>query len=177
MPKRIAKPALHIPLTDEQLKMIGEICAIQGQIEMLMTDTVILLLAIRPAAGNAIMATTSMEAKASIWLEVIHSKLTDANILSKADTVFGMLKQLTKGRNDFIHAFYAKETISKAILIVASDYPETFDINPGDIVAVRTRGGARRLVSDIKRVRDGAADLSTLFIEIKSAISHLLTSP
>ena len=66
MRKRSPTPAFHIALGDEELKMVGEICAIQGQIEWLMLSTVTHLLELDQAAADAVMAATSLETKAKI---------------------------------------------------------------------------------------------------------------
>jgi hypothetical protein len=42
-PSEPAPPALHIPASDDELRMIGELCALQSQIELLMQLTAMVL--------------------------------------------------------------------------------------------------------------------------------------
>ena len=56
----ISEPAFPIPLLQTDLAMIGEFCAIQGQIETLIQRTAKLLLAVSDDAIMAILGSTSM---------------------------------------------------------------------------------------------------------------------
>jgi hypothetical protein len=170
MQKRPPTPAFHIPLGDEELKMVGEICAIQGQIEWLMLSTVTHLLELDQAAADAVMASTSLEANAKIWLQVIRSKRVDPDIYHIAKLAYSELKSFIKGRNDFVHVFYAKEIAvqfseisGKAITYGREPVSDT-----GEIVAIRTRGRRQRLAGEIRSVRDQAGELSQKFLQVEN---------
>ncbi|MGH7015228.1 MAG: hypothetical protein ACREEL_13940 [Stellaceae bacterium] len=54
------KPAYHIPATDEELRLIGEPAAIQGQIEWMMQHTLIFSLGTLPDAARAILGSAGV---------------------------------------------------------------------------------------------------------------------
>ena len=170
------EPAYHIPLTDDELKALGEICAIQGQIEQLMYDAVIWSLSITRSAADAIMATTSLDAKGHIWLEVIKSRWKQhLDIVDMAEKAAGALRVLTQRRNDFVHAFYATQVL---VSLGTPPSPQPAIVygpprgmrSSGTPIAIRTRGRKERIASDIPKVRDEIAALSHKFLEVENAI-------
>ena len=170
MRKRSPTPAFHIPLGDEELKMVGEICAILGQIEWLMLSTVTYLLELDEAAADAVMAATSLDAKAKIWLQVIRSKRVDHDIYNIAKLACSKLQGFTEGRNDFVHVFYAKEIVVEfsGVRHKAITYSSEPVADAGEVVAIRTRGRRQRLANEIRNVRDEAAELSQKFLQVEN---------
>ena len=101
-------PAYHIPLQDLDLVMIGEICAIQGQIEYLMQNIVRQLLAVKIETVLAILCSTSIKINANIWINIVREKCNEAEALKVSEEAFEKMESLVKGRNDFVHAIYAQ---------------------------------------------------------------------
>jgi hypothetical protein len=104
------KPALHIPLSDASLRMLGEICAIQGQIERLMQESLWMLLDMWIDDAAAILGSTNLRNNVDIWARIVSSKCEDRRTLAHVTAVVDGIATLTTGRNDFIHAIFAKET-------------------------------------------------------------------
>jgi hypothetical protein len=151
-------PAFHIPLTDTELKTLGDICAIQGQIEKLMYDTVIYLLRVSLTTADHIMGSTQLDAKGQIWLGVIRDRCRDPAITTTAAEAYDELNRLSRGRNDFVHAFFAqivRVSISGITgprdSILYSTTPDTAVSGP--TVAIRTRRRTQRMVSEIGTFR------------------------
>jgi len=168
----MTNPALHIPLTDVELKMIGEICAIQGQIEWMMEVDIMLLLLVPKQVASAILGTTAMGNKANTWIKVLRSKFAGDAILPTAEDAFEGVKTLLAGRNSFVHAYYASEVTRdfgsvKITGVIIGPVP---DSNRGTPVAIRTRDGKSRPTSDIAEVREQAANLSHLFFQVHQAL-------
>ena len=70
--------AYDIPLTQTDLAMIGEICAIQGQIEYLMQQTVQHLLGTKHTTTLVILtASNNLPAASNIWIHTIRDKCTE----------------------------------------------------------------------------------------------------
>jgi hypothetical protein len=165
-------PAYHIPLDDEQLKLIGEICAIQGQIEWMMLNTVWFALGIEQQLANRIMGSTSIGTNADIWIRCVRKKQRNKYMLAMAERAFSDIKDLAEGRNDFVHATYFARRPEQP------DTPFTFVAEEGtppvefgvEAVAVRVRNQKTVPVSKLKSVRDAAAEIS-----IRIAHVHWLT--
>ena len=164
------RPAYHIPLADNDLKRIGEICAIQGQIEYLMQNIVGRLLKLGSTdARLAVMGGTGIKANANVFIQVARNKLKDADLLKIAEGAFRDIAKLTEGRNDFVHAFYAHgdEDRDGGFTLTGGDTSEPFMDN---IVAIRTGNRKRRKVEDIQIVRNEAARVSLALAHIDFAL-------
>src|SRR5262245_59992230 len=157
------EPAYHIPLTESELRLIGETCAIQGQIEDLMQQAVWQLLGdLSNATTLKIMGSTSMHTNADIWLAVIKDKCGDKAVVQMAQQVKSDLGEAAKGRNDFVHALFATASPDGSGFGIATDK----SVMDGPTVAVRTRTRARRPASDIQHIRDRAARISRTIAHI-----------
>ena len=85
--------------------MVGEICAIQGQIEFLLQRIVKQVLDLDFESTLAIMtASNSLKTTSRIALLVIKRKCADPETIKLAEDAFAQVEDLTKGRNDFVHA-------------------------------------------------------------------------
>jgi hypothetical protein len=175
------KPAYHIPLTPKELQTLGELCAIQGQIEKLMQDTVALLLEVGDQLGKAIMGSSSMEANSLIWITTVRQRVKDETARAWAEIAYRELKDLAAGRNDFVHAAYGQNLGESARIQMFG-----FSISTGPMViakgrgsmAMRVKSGKRRPVSDLQDVRDKAARLSNIFAAVEiSAVEQLQGEP
>jgi hypothetical protein len=102
------EPAFHIPLTDAELKLIGEICAIQGQIEYLIHNIVEQLLGTSRDTTNTLLGSTSIRTNSEIFIKVMEDKCHHEKLKSLAESILTDIKTLSEGRNDFIHALYAQ---------------------------------------------------------------------
>jgi len=170
------RPAFQIMLEPASLQLIGEICAIQGQIEWAMLGTVRQLLGVERRTAQHIMGSTSIAANAQIWLSVVNESQCDDETKDIAGVGFKRLAALAEGRNDFLHAVYGA---------TGTSYPngvtEDFLIRP-DLhglpklagkgnVAMRVRNQNIRDVADLKLVRDEAAFISVVAAHVQW-VSH-----
>lgn len=169
-------PAYHIPLTETDLAAIGEICAIQGQIEYLMQQIAQRLLGVRHDTTLKIMASSnSLQTASAIWIKVVRDKCNDSDILHIAGEAFERMGALIKGRNDFVHAFYGQGggttfALTSSPVRLPAEFKEHL-AGLQTIVAVRTRSRKMRKVGDVSGVRDEAAKISCALAHI----DYLLT--
>jgi hypothetical protein len=162
-------PAYHIPVSADGLRMVGEICAIQGQIEFLLQRIVKQVLDLDFESTLAIMtASNSLKTTSRIALLVIKRKCADPETIKLAEDAFAQVEDLTKGRNDFVHAVYATGQGKTGAFSLSSG-----DAQPilTDIVAVRTANRKHRPAGEIAIVRDQAARLSCALADL----FHILT--
>jgi hypothetical protein len=103
-PTEPAQPAFHIPLSDEQLRTLGEVCAIQGQIEFLMRVTV---MALRGVSMRTARKNVRSLANAGVWLETVEKHAVRQDIKELARAICDEIDALRRGRNDFVHAVFA----------------------------------------------------------------------
>jgi hypothetical protein len=155
------EPAYHIPLTETELRLIGETCAIQGQIEYLMQQIVGRLLDTDHATTLAIMGSTSIHTNADVWLAVMKDRCEDAALIQSAQQIKTDLKAAAKGRNDFVHAIFATTTPDGLGFIIGSG-----PIDGGTPIAVRTKNRQQRPAKEIQSVRDNAAKISRAMAHI-----------
>jgi hypothetical protein len=160
------EPAYHIPLTDTELRLIGETCAIQGQIEYLMQNMVGLLLDTEHEATMTIMGSTSIHTNADVWLSVIIDKCNDAQIIEAARQIKTDMGEAVKGRNDFVHALFATTAPDGGGFMIGAGPI----IGGGTPVAIRTKGRKQRAASDIQGVRDRAAKISRAMAHINHCL-------
>ena len=155
-------PAYYIPLTDAQLKQLGETAAIIGMIEKLMQNTVSYLLAVPGPLAAQIMGSTSTRAYSAIWAGVVAEKLADkesGGLVAQALKDFGCL---TEEWNNFHHAIYGKHAIvtaedgEKLSLITFSNA----DAELGDPIGVRVKSNTLHNPVNIGPMRERAAKLS-----------------
>jgi len=157
------KPAYHIPLSPTALRMLGEICAIQGQIEWLMQECLFLLLDMNLDDVGAILGSTRFGNNVDIWARIVRDRCTDKRTLAHVKAVVAGVAALTGGRNDFIHAIFVKE--DHGWVGVAPDPLR----GPGRIVAMRTKGGKITPVSRVRVVRNAAAEISRRLLKVREA--------
>lgn len=99
-------PAYHIPLSPVQLRQIGQLCAIQAQIEWCMQMAVMKLLKLSIKTTLKVMQSTSIRTNSEIWISTIREKVTDPQGLAWAEHAYSQIDKLSEGRNDFVHALY-----------------------------------------------------------------------
>ena len=108
-------PAFNIPLSDAQLQTLGELTAILGQLEYYMGECIAALLHVLRPTARSILGSTKSESTTEIWLSIVNGKCKHQDLKDLAACVARDLKELHKGRNDFVHAFFAcKPTDSPA---------------------------------------------------------------
>jgi hypothetical protein len=155
-------PAYHVPLTDDQFKLIGEICAIQGQIEWMMLTTVREALGIPKELALRIMGSSAIGTNADIWIRCVRKKQRNKFMLAMAQRAFDEIKDLAEGRNDFVHAaYFARDPTNP-------DFPFVYFAEEGlpavatgnEAVAVRVRNDKTVPINKLKEVREKAAEIS-----------------
>lgn len=155
-------PAYHVPLNDNQFKLIGEICAIQGQIEWMMLNTVWFALGVNKELALRIMGSTAIGTNADIWIQCVRKKQRNKFLLAMAERAFADIKDLAEGRNDFVHAAYFArhaDDPERQFVYIAHEGMEPLDEGV-EAVAVRVRNQKTVSVDKLKTVRDAAAEIS-----------------
>ena len=158
-------PAYHIPLSADKLQLIGEICAIQGQIEWMMLHGVKRMLGVEESLARRIMGSTSIAANADIWINCIRAKQKRRKRdLAHAERAYSDIAKLTEGRNDFVHAIYfVKTDTNETGLMVRIAAPGLMPAQMEDhhsAVAVRVRSGKAASIEGLLAIRDLAAEVS-----------------
>ena len=154
-------PAFQIPLTQVEHCLIGEICAIQGQIDYLMQSAVKRWLVVDHATMLAVMGSTAIRRNADIFVKVAREKCKwHPERLELAESIFAQIEALATARGGFVQAVYA--------LRDAQSPPSAEDATPilKNIVGVRTKNRNQRPVGNIEKVRNEAARISR-------ALAHL----
>jgi hypothetical protein len=149
-------PAYHIPLSDSELRLVGEIAAIQGQIEYLLGHAMQVMLDISTEAMLAMMHSPSLKTNTYTFVTVARTKAPTDELRDLAEHVFTQMEILAKGRNDFIHAIYATDTPDGAGFALSSGIGSAID----DAVAIKTGSYKKRRAAELQEVRDGLAKIS-----------------
>jgi len=162
-------PAFRIPLAAFELQALGELCAIQGQVEHLLVHTLHYVLDLPLETARMMLASSSIHTNARTWIAVFREKYHDQPILETAEAAFELVERTTKGRNDFVHAIFATPMGNMWKLDVAPKGTRHRRSKGNEAIAVRTRDiGKKRPISDLISVRNDAARLSVLLSEIAS---------
>jgi polysaccharide pyruvyl transferase WcaK-like protein len=161
-------PVFPIPLTQDQLALIGEICAIQGQIEVLMQEMIHTALRLKPETARKILGSNSIRTNADVWRDILLDGAIDAEFIEVMKRAHKAIATLAKGRNDFIHADYQAD----AVVTFVNDKGEPIDFQNAEgstikfvnseATAVRVRDRSTRPVKELKMVRDEAARISRM---------------
>jgi hypothetical protein len=162
------EPAYNIPLDPEEKQLVGELVAIQGQIEYILGHIVAMLTGVGHEAMLAIMQSPSLKVNTHIFITVVRSKCTDARLLEIAEDVFDRMEDLSKGRNDFIHALFASDAGGTAFTLIQSGWG--ISAYPPKPVAVKTGSYRKRDVDELQAVRDEAAKISCALAHIERCL-------
>jgi hypothetical protein len=147
-------PAWHIPLSDDQLRTLGELCAIQGQIEWLMQLTVSVQRGISLPKARKLLGSPNLSANAHIWLQTIEKATSRRDIKELAQAIVKEIDALRQGRNDFVHAVFAYGVENDDEAFFMTRNPE------GEQPAVAVHNLKAKPVANLKITRDKAAALS-----------------
>jgi hypothetical protein len=170
IPMKRVSPAFRIPLAEAELIMLGELSAIQGQVEHLLTHTLHYILDVQLETAQALLASSSIHTNAKMWIAIFREKCGNQQILRTAETAFALVEGITKGRNDFVHAIYATPKGEMWILDHVPNGTAHRRSKRNEAIAVRTRDTKKkRSVADLIEVRNDAARLSVLLSDIASA--------
>jgi hypothetical protein len=104
------RPAYQIPLNQDELAHLGTLIAIFGQIDDLMVQLVAHLLKLDRPAANVVMGSTNVEHNVEIWCETICNRTKDEDVLWLIEQVRKEFPDVTRKRNDFIHAVFFHRT-------------------------------------------------------------------
>ncbi|HEX8167929.1 MAG TPA: hypothetical protein VF601_19350 [Beijerinckiaceae bacterium] len=155
------QPAFLVGVDDFNLRLLGEISVIQGHIEACMIATVSHLLKTPIQLARQILGSTKVETNVMIWRDTIRAKCGNSEIVALAETVFKEFRELTRGRNDFIHAVYVyllDGPDGKVTGLIPASMTEELE---AEVVAYRSRDPDKiRAAKEISQVRDQAARLS-----------------
>ncbi|MBU1325791.1 MAG: hypothetical protein KJ676_11150 [Alphaproteobacteria bacterium] len=157
-------PAYHIPLGNAEKRCIGEICALQGQIEWLMQVTVLKVLGISAELAREVTGSTNVNANTLIWAKAVEEKHPDPECRRWAAFVCSEIADISKGRNDFVHAVYAVKQAGGGMLMVFSKDRHQFKAFPG--VAIRVKNRKETETAELFAVRDRAARLTFILAHV-----------
>lgn len=165
-------PAYSIPLTENDLILLGELTVILGQIDEEMVRTVSgLVMSDRPTAAK-IMGSTAIANNSSIWAALIGIRSSDLDLLWLVDHAEKEIAEVSKGRNDFIHAFYREKLSFGGFIHTTSN--ELVELRPEsskDTHAMRVRNSQNRPISELPPLKERAARLSCLIAHIGHCLS------
>jgi len=164
-PDESLSPAFHIPLSDNDFKLIGELCAIQGQIELIMQMTVMALLKKSLRSVRKLMDSPNMTSNTNVWLNAVETHVPGEIFKELARTVADEIAVLREGRNDFVHAFYAVAGETEGSFGMHRDIDGAsppMDDNP----AVAVHRLKTKPMGRLKETRDKAAVLSRFVLLI-----------
>ena len=175
-------PAWPIPLSIEEKIALGELVAIQGQIEHMMR----LVLAYSTYGGNRerknggepIFPIVNINGDplgraVKKWIEALHKRLKNADFLATADALAARIADHLETRNAFIHGAYAHYPMQDGRPTgVLFDVPENARGVPGPVMVFRAKDWDLRPVSAILDARDEAANLSLDLRRFNEQISH-----
>jgi hypothetical protein len=163
-------PAFRIPIAHSELATLGELCAIQGQVEHLFIHTLHYVLDVKLDAARAILGHTSIHTNAHTWIAIFRGKCGDRAVIKMADEAFSLVAGITRGRNDFVHALFATPLGEGWLLHRSPKGRPHRRAKANSAIAIRTRDSkTRRPISDLLRVRNDAARLSVILSDIASS--------
>ena len=179
----MVQPAYLIPLTPENLALLGELVVILGQIEEDMVQGVSgLILADRPTTEK-VMGASKMGNKAEIWRALIKLKHKDNSALHQwVDYAFQQLSDLSQDRNDFVHANWQHivrvshmtenrglEHLTEVHMRLSGDREPS--PNPRGIARRIQNFSKTRTGEELQQVRDKPASLSCVIAHITHCIA------
>lgn len=100
------RPAFQIPLSAREFRLIGQLCAIQAQVEWSMQVAAKFLLDVPMDTALKLLGATSMKTNADIWIRLVRDKHTDPSAKAWAEQAYQLIIELVRGRNDFVHSLY-----------------------------------------------------------------------
>lgn len=159
-----AYPAFNIPASDDDLRTLGELCAIQGQIELLMQITVMVMSKTSLARARKHVSSSNISLNASVWLDVVEKNVSRANSKSLARAVVKEINIIRQGRNDFVHAFFAFGEGGDEFSIVLNIGTDSVDNSQKPAVAIHNFK-ANTMVN-LKTIRDKVAAISQFIFHI-----------
>ena len=161
-------PAFHIPLSAKQLRQIGELCAIQAQIEWSMQMVVRKLLGLSLPATLRVLGSNSIETNSSIWISTVREKISDDDAIAWADYAYARIKDLSQGRNDFIHGLYGvdlsgviRDTPSRLFMVASRRKVSTF-VKQAEPTGIRLRSHAETRLDQLPTLLKTAALVSVI---------------
>ncbi len=173
----MVKPAYLIPLTPQNLALLGELVVILGQIEEEMVQGVTALIQADRPTTEKVMGASKMANKAGIWSALIklrHSK--NETLLRWVDYACEELSDLSQDRNDFVHANWqhlvqvsrmqdgALVPITKLAMRLSSNREPS--ANPEGLARRIQNFSKSRSGEELQQVRDKAAALSCVIAHI-----------
>jgi hypothetical protein len=168
-----------IGVDDFNLRLLGEISVIQGHIEACMIVTVSHLLKTPIHLARQILGSTKVETNVMIWRDTIKAKCGNPEIVTLAEKVFKEFRELTRGRNDFIHAVYVylvDGPDGKVTGLVPASMSQMIQELEAPVVAYRSRDPDKmRTAKEIGQVRDQAARLSRAVAHICWTVGEIET--
>jgi hypothetical protein len=153
-------PAYEIHLNEQELAQLGKLTAILGQVDDLMVETIARLLNVDRDAANWIMGSSKVADNTEIWEKVIKNRTADEDVLWLIEHVKKEIVDISRSRNDFIHAVFWHLTQT-----------DGFSFFSQNSVARRVRNTTLRPVTELPEIINQSARLSCLVAHIDHLIA------
>ena len=160
------KPAYGMPLSKDQLALLGELTVIMGQSEDDMVALVAGLVHCDRGTASKIMGSTNARTNSDIWATLIGERTNDARLLELVKHACAEMAAVQSGRNGFVHAdFRAAFQFGNSWVTVRGG--EDAEYEGAEVIATRIRDVKKRThVAELRSLRDRAARLSCLVAHI-----------
>ena len=157
-PPEPMSPACYVTASDDELRMLGELCAIQGQIEWVMQLTVAILRRVTLPSARKLLSSPNFTANANVWLTHIEKRQPREDIKGIARAVVREIRDIGQGRNDFIHAVFVTDN-GDGLFVLQRDKGKDGQ-QRSDKPAVALHNLTAKPMSNLKETRDKAAVIS-----------------
>ena len=177
------EPPYQIPLTDSGLKMIGEVCVLQGQIEWLMQSSFKRVSGLPDSVTRKVLGSTNLQVNLQIWIDILyHYRFVSPHVpLDWAEIAIERANELIGGRNDFIHGIFGHSHDFDTDIgtysffhLRRSTSREKHDVRPA---MMKSRTGEMKPLEDLATVRDRAAGLAVIMAHIEHCATAGAPSP
>lgn len=167
-----ASPGFTTPLNQQELALLGELTAILGQVDDQMVTLVAYLLKVDRPAANRIMGSSKVSDNSMIWSETIRNRTSDENTLWLVQVACKEIQEISKGRNDFVHAVFSDQVFFTDDGASAGGYLSggIWERHPPFARRVRNMQ-QQRPVTDLQQVRDQAVYLLNLLRHVDHVIA------
>lgn len=159
-------PAYQIPLSPRELQCLGELTAIIGQVDEDITRTVSGLISADRPTANLVLGSSKVADNSNIWAALIGLRSKDEDILWLVEHAIKEITEVSKGRNDFVHAFFQHGSVLSISVVEVEDGHAVVYGETEPVTARRVRNNKRRPIAELFDVRDRAARLSCLIAHI-----------
>lgn len=161
--------AYHIPLTAEEMALLGEVVVIVGQIDDELARSLTGVLNIdRPTANSIMRGQDAID----IWAGCMSGRCTHPEYPRALSLAVQELKAVQRQRNDFVHADYRESMLWQGQWVTFRGQTAGPDLGtPSKVVASRTRDQKKRDSAELRNLREKTARASRLIAHVAYAVA------